>query len=285
MIDQLLLSKRFFQEGESFCEIDETISTGIAISFFQDAIELILWLIIKEFSIDVKETEAFTSMLDKVEKHLDTQGKKLPHRAKIIELNKARVNFKHYGNLPASSEAAKFRGYTESYLRTAFDICFQKDFDDISMAELIRLDSVRQFVKESQKHLTNQDYQKCVDEIAKAKLQLFSSIKIYLPEVDHNLKNSDIAFETQFRSQGAHVFNYIYEYMNMLRKVALVNACGVSMKDFARFEARLPYVSRYGDGSYSITRTNVDQSISSPEEAKFLLQFMIDLALKVQELV
>lgn len=285
MIDQLLLSKRFFQQGESFCEADEPISTGIAISFFQDAVELLLWLIVKEFSIDVKETEAFTSMLDKVEKHLDTQGKKLPYRAKILELNKARVNFKHYGNLPASSEAAKFRGYTESYLRTAFDICFQKDFDDISMADLIRPDIIRQFVKEAEKHFANQDYQKCVDEIAKAKSLLFTSIKIYLPEVDHNLKFASTTFETQFRSQAADVFNYIYEYMSKLRTMAIINACDVSMKDFVRFEARLPHVFRYGDGTYSITRTNAYQSISSPEEAKFLLQFMIELALKVQKLV
>jgi lantibiotic modifying enzyme len=129
MIDQLLLSKRFFQQGELFSQGNDPISTGIAISFFQDSVELLVWLIIKEFSIDVKETESFTSLLDKVEKDLTQRGKSLLHKAKILELNKARVNFKHYGNLPASSESEKFRAYTESYLRTAFEVCFDMNFD------------------------------------------------------------------------------------------------------------------------------------------------------------
>lgn len=283
MIEQLLLSKRLFQKGEDFCQENDPISTGLAISLFQDCIEIIIWSIIKDFSIDVKETEAFTSLLDKVDKRLEPQGIKLPFRAKILELNKARVNFKHYGNLPDVSEASKFRGYTESYLRTVFDICFQKDFDDISMSDLIQADDVKQFIKKAENHFIKQEYQDCINEIAKARTLLVNSIKIYIPDVDSNLRKASSLFERQVASQAGRVFTYIHDYLRELRTMSIINACGLSIKDFKTFESKLPSVTLLGDGNFQVIQTKIFQR--TEEEAKFLLRFVIELALKVQNLV
>jgi hypothetical protein len=284
MIEQLLLSKRLFQEGERFSQENNPISAGLAISLFQDCIEILIWSIIKNFSInDVRDAEPFTSLLDKVHKTLENQSIKLPAKAKIIELNKARVNFKHYGNLPDVSEAKKFRDYTESYLRQAFSLCFHKDFDNISMSDLIKSDDVRQFIKEAEKHFINQDYQACINEIAKAKTLLFNSIKIYIPDVDSNLKKASSLFDRQVTSQAASVFTYIHDYLRMLRTMSIINACGVSMKEFKIFESKLPSATLFGDGNFQITRTGIHNN--TEEEAKVLLRFMIDLALKAQTLV
>jgi hypothetical protein len=283
MIDQLLLSKRLFQKGEIFSQENDPISTGLAISLFQDSIELIIWSIIKDFNIDVKETESFTSLLDKVDKRLEAQAIKLPSKAKILELNKARVNFKHYGNLPDVSEGSKFRGYTESYLRVAFDQCYQKDFDDISMSDLIREDNVRQSIKKAEQHLIQQEYKPCINEIAKAKFLLFESFKVYLPDVDSNLGKASSLFERQVASKAGRVFTYIHDYLRELRTMSIINACGIPIRDFKTFESKLPFVTRFGDGNFQITQTKVFQN--TEEETKFLLRFVIELALKVQNLV
>ena len=50
----------------------------------------------------------------------NTKNISLPFKVKILELNKSRVNFKHYGNLPDISEAKKFKAYTEEFLTISF---------------------------------------------------------------------------------------------------------------------------------------------------------------------
>ena len=101
MIKQLLLCKRLMIEGASFAERHDPVSTGLAISLFQDSVEMFIWLLIKERGIKVKELSSFTVNIEELQKG----GVQMAHTAKLFELNKARVGFKHYGNLPAAGEA------------------------------------------------------------------------------------------------------------------------------------------------------------------------------------
>lgn len=121
MLAQLLLTKRLFLEGCEFTRNLDSVSCGIAISLFQDAVEMYFWALVKDRSLPVKDSFTFTSNLDAIEK----AGIAIPDRPKIIELNKARISFKHYGNLPAPDEATKFRTYTEDFLRVAASTHFQ----------------------------------------------------------------------------------------------------------------------------------------------------------------
>lgn len=225
MIEQLLLTKRFFQEGEKLSLENSSYSAGLAISLFQDSIESVIWLATKELGLDVKENESFTQLLSKVHQELENKSIKIPLKAKIQELNKARVSFKHYGILPDISEANKFRGYAESYLRTIFELYFQKDFDDISMSDLIESDEIRLLIKQAEKDLSSKDYKSCVSGIARAKAILFYKIKLLIPEVDKNLVNVATLFDRQISSQVREVFRYISKYMEMLRENSIINLC------------------------------------------------------------
>ena len=96
----------------------------------------------------------FTTLLDKVEK--SSEGT-LPHKAKMIELNKARVGFKHYGNLPASSEAEKFRSYTYDFLVVASQRYLEVDFEKVSLSSLISDPKVRNHIEAAEKDLAFED--------------------------------------------------------------------------------------------------------------------------------
>ena len=130
MKKQLLLCKRIFLEGSIFAERQDAISCGFAISLFQDSVEMLVWTLIKERSIAVKEGASFTSHLEVIQK----AGIPISNIPKILELNKARVGFKHYGNLPAPDEAIKFQAYVEDFLRASFTDHFGENFDDLSLA-------------------------------------------------------------------------------------------------------------------------------------------------------
>ncbi|MBD2254453.1 hypothetical protein [Nostoc parmelioides] len=281
MIEQLLLSKRLFQEGEKYSLQNDPISAGLAISLFQDSVESIIWLVTKELGIDVKENESFTSLLNKVHQELENKlSIKLPLQAKILELNKARVNFKHYGILPDISQANKFRGYAENYLITIVELYFKNNFDDISMSELIRSDEVRSLIKQAEKNLNIKDYNACVAEIARAKAILFYKIRFLIPEVDKNIVNVASFFDRQSSSHVRNVFQYMSDYMNRLREISIINLCGVSVKEYNHFIKVLPYAVVLGDGNFQITHKFNNNF--TEQDAKFLLKFIIDLALKIQ---
>ncbi|PTB99790.1 hypothetical protein C9993_01375 [Marinobacter sp. Z-F4-2] len=111
MIEQVVISKRIFLIAEDYSRQSEPLAAGLAISLLQDAVEQLTWCIAKHQDLDVKDTEGFVSLLKKIEKK---SGELVPQKAKILELNKARIGFKHYGNLPATSESEKFRLYAVS---------------------------------------------------------------------------------------------------------------------------------------------------------------------------
>jgi hypothetical protein len=100
MVKQLLLCKRLMAEGVSFAKRTDSVSSGMAISLFEDAVEMFIWAQVKERGIQVKETSSFTANIEALQK----TGVSVSYTAKLFELNKARVGFKHYGNLPAADE-------------------------------------------------------------------------------------------------------------------------------------------------------------------------------------
>ena len=144
MISQLLLAKRLYICGLSYIDFPDPVSAGLSISLFHDSVELFCWSLLKELDAKVKENYPFSSFFDLVEKAPKNQdSKNLPLKAKMLELNKARINFKHYGNLPDISEAKKFQGYTEDFLRISFRDFFKLDFESISLSQLIPFEEVK----------------------------------------------------------------------------------------------------------------------------------------------
>jgi hypothetical protein len=110
MVKQLILSKWLFMQGEQYC-IDDPISAGLAISIFQDSVEMFIWSLIKKFDVEVDKITPFYKYFELIKKSQNNRNKdELPLKAKMLELNNARVGFKHFGNLPDAREAQKFRG-------------------------------------------------------------------------------------------------------------------------------------------------------------------------------
>jgi hypothetical protein len=156
-------------------------------------------------------------------------------------------------------------------------------FDDVSMIDLIHINAVRDAVKQAEGHFKNQNYEAFCTEIAKARYILFdNAIKSYFPEVDRNLRQVDSLFEE--KNRGVRVFEYLSQYLNVLRDSTIANSCGLSIKDFKSFESKLPNIVQYGDGRFEVTWGS-HTTIPTAKESSFLLQFMIDLALKVQDLI
>jgi hypothetical protein len=283
MISQLLLAKRLYICGSQYAEAPDPISAGMAISLFQDSIEIFCWSVLKQLDAQVKENTPFISFFDLIEKApKNKESKKLPFKAKIMELNKARINFKHYGNLPDISEARKFKEYTEEFLRVSFNSFFDSDFDSISLAQLIPFNDVRISIEAAEKALLYQNIKECLCELSKAKRQLFNKFAGYLPEVNRNLVEADRIFERATKSSGVRIFSYLSEYLNTLRNLNFVALCGVSIKQYLLLERTLPFAFQADAGNWHFTFTS---SKPSTDDIDKLINIMINLALKLGQII
>lgn len=284
MIKQLLLSKRLYISGSNYVEAPDPISAGMAISLFQDSVEIFCWSVLKDLDAQVNDNAPFTSFFDLVEKApKNTESKKLPFKAKMLELNKARVNFKHYGNLPDTSEAKKFQGYTEEFLRVSFDNFFKIDFDSISLSQLIPFANIRASVESAEKALAAQDMKEAVCELAKAKVQLLGKFAQYIPEVDRNLRDADQIFNQSMNYRGIRVFNYLSEYLKSLRNINIVTLCGVSIREHLLMERALPSAYQTMDDQWHITF--LSSALPSAEDANKIINIIINMSLKLSQII
>lgn len=283
MQEQLLLSKRLFIAGSDYSEKSDPVSAGMAISLFQDSIEMFLWFLLKHLDAQVKDTTPFTQYFDLVESAPKNDKKlKLPFKARILELNKARVNFKHYGNLPDASEAKKHRTYAEEFLfQSSMDFLGENLFD-ASLTKLVPLADVREHLTLAEDFLKKDEIDECLAELAKAKTLLFRQVSQFFPEPDRNLTDGDKVLSAPFQFRHVHLFSYISEYLGRLRESVITLAFGIQVKDYLFLTATLPYAAQFVAGNWSI---NKRRSMVSKEEAQKALGILINIGIKISSVL
>lgn len=259
MKKQLLLCKRIFLEGSIFAERQDAISCGLAISLFQDSVEMLVWTLIKERSIAVKEGASFTSHLEVIQK----AGIPISNIPKILELNKARVGFKHYGNLPAPDEAIKFQAYVEDFLRASFTDHFGENFDDLSLVDLITFPDVKERLKSAEELVLAGEHAKAMSEAGIAKALLFRRLERFVPTVDRHLRDMDSIIERIPELCGSKAFGYLTGYLELLRETSLAALLRVPLQEYSFVRMQLPSAMQFGDGrwqTHSTGRIKHDES-------------------------
>lgn len=277
MKKQLLLSKRLFLEGTVFSERQDPISCGIAISLFQDAVELLVWALIKEGNIQAKEGSSFTQNIDALGK----AGFQLTNRAQIFELNKARVNFKHYGNLPAPEEAVKFQLYAENFLRSSFEEHFHLSFEQLSLVDLLSSEDVKEHLRAAEEMTAASQYAESMTEAAKAKALIFKRLERLIPPVSRDLRHLDSLIPNELRS--ARVFSHLVDYLEVLREASLSALLRLPPKEFAFVRAELPAAFQYGDGRWQVTA--VGFRTESKPRCDYAVSCLVNLSLRMEAIL
>jgi len=227
------------------------MSAGIAISMLQDSAELYLWTLIKKRNVPAKDQAGFVANLESLQK----AGVSIPNAAKLLELNKARVGFKHYGNLPAPTEARKHHTYVEDFLRQAMLEQFKVSFDDLSLVDLIADNAIRDQLRIAEAKIAAANYPEAADELAKAKTMTFGRMQKYLPKVDSKLRDTDRMLNAINGVHGANSFAYLTEYLGALREAALVAMLQLPLEDYAFLRNSLPSALQTMAGNWYLTRT------------------------------
>ena len=285
MRSQLLLAKRLFLVGSEYAEKSDPVSVGMAISLFQDSVEIFLWALAKELDATVKEKFGFTSLFDAItEAPKNTESKKLPFKAKLLELNTARVNFKHYGNLPDVSEAKKFKAYTEDFLTLSSEEFLSEDFYAMSLVDLIENVAVRSHLKDAEAALKKSNFKESLSETAIAKEILFAGVANYLPEIDRNFTSFDDVLGRGIPEfQYANPFRYLSEYLESTKEIYIAGMLGVPLYEYRSISNKLPYVTIFQSGHVRVRSKGYDQI--SNEEAQRAFNLVQSIAFKAEKFI
>jgi len=282
MIEQVVIAKRIFMIAERYSRQTEPLSAGLAISLFQDAVEQLTWCVAKHLDLDVKDSEGFVSLLGKIERKSEEV---IPQKAKILELNKSRVGFKHYGNLPASSESGKFRAYAYDFLVLASQRYLNIDFEEVSLASLIGDGTIRGHIEAAQAALTNDDIRKAVSEAALGRFFLFKKLDAYLPQVDDRLSDADRIFEQipEVRGHDVQVFHYLTEYLGDVARFNAAALAGGDIGEHLYFEHTLPSVIQFSAGNTKVTYSGMINP--TKELAERAIKYVIETAIRIESTV
>jgi hypothetical protein len=249
MVEQLITVKRIFAIAEHYSQQADPLSAGLAVSLFQDAVEQLSWCVAKHLDLDVKDSEVFTSLIAKIESRT---GAAVPYKAKIYELNKARIGFKHYGNLPAHSESEKFRAYTYDFLVLGSQRYLNIDFESISLVSLIRDSEIRRHLEVAQTALLSGDVNTAISEVTYGRFYLFKKLEAYFPRIDTQLREADQVIDNISGGSGFNAFRYLTEYFREVARFNIAVLAGGDVGEHLYLENALPRVIRFQSGSVKV---------------------------------
>ena len=205
---------------------------------FQDSTEMLIWLLVKKHNLQIKDGSTFTANIDALQKN-QVQIIGVPQ---IHELNKARVGFKHYGNLPAAEDAIKYQTTAEVFLRATMATHFQTDFDELSLVDAVPFSDVREHLKKAELLVQQSSFREAVVEASVANGIMLAMLDSYLPEVDSALSGNDRNIEVALGSDRAlsgssyrgYVtgFRYVSDYLSRLRDVSLASLLTLPFNDY-----------------------------------------------------
>jgi hypothetical protein len=275
MLTQVLLAKRLYFEARAFATRQDAFSSGVAISMLQDAVELYLWALIKEKNLTAKDQAGLPTHLECLQK----AGIHVPHSARLVELNKARVGFKHYGNLPAGSETKKFQTYVDEFFHLAIPEHYKIDFDSLSLVDLVADEKVREVLKLAEQKIAATEFQEAADELAKAKLLLFAAMHRYIPKVSHDLSNTDWILNSIEGGKNLRTFAYLSGNLDTLREYTLVSLLRLSLQDYLFLRSNLPNAHQFDSGEWLINRRRDNYT---SEECTKALNCLVNLSVQLE---
>lgn len=263
-IKQLQLAKYLYRKGTETLDQNNSMSCGLAISLFQDAVEMVMHAIVGRLDAQVKDKAPFEELWAAIPKATrNTEGLVLPYKELMRKLNKARVSFKHHGLLPAPSEGFKFQAHTEEFLRETVKRFFNLDFDSISMTEFIENPEIRDRLKEAEKCLEEGRIPDCLIKCAEAENLISDPISSLFPKPDSTITNLARLAPSSHKGVVLGSLSYIREYLETLRNLSWISLIGINLRDYLKYRGMGLHAARSGSGKFQIVFTRSTHTVSS----------------------
>lgn len=312
IVRRLSLIKHLYRVGLEKAALPETISFS-SILLLHDAIDMFMHVAAEKQGI--KKGKQNIYLMDYFELIPE-----LTLKASVNKINKRRNTLKHDGIVPGKIEIDDTCSIAKYFFDENTKIIFDKDFNEVSIFDLITFEKVREFLKAANTFYEVDKFEEAADEVAKSYFHLLeiekslnktliknpwygSDNKLMLTEDKFYAKAFEPFLEGQeFKekrvfddyveiSEGVasladhyqKAFSYIFESLTVF-------ALGLDYKKYNHFQSFMPMVYGYTKhpfvaelNSYHLAvRPHHPKNITK-ENIHFAIDFVMEFALKIQE--
>lgn len=257
--------------------------SSTAVLKFHDAVELFLGLTASHLGANVNPKIDFLEYWGQIKTQTQVA---LPGKADMDKLNHARVGFKHKQIIPAVQTIERCQDYTLNFLTAATPLVFGVNFDAVDMLDLVTQPEAARLLREAQLHADQGDI---MHAMAGLGLAMKALMQHYARDIFDGRHPSPFAFGDNFYSYerpkhglGQSPEASLAKTMDIVGKMQAamrVISLGIDLPKYLRFEARVPRVDGFMDGSQSYAVAESYKSITA-EEYEWSRQFVIDSSLQ-----
>jgi hypothetical protein len=284
--------------------------SSTAILGFHDSVELFLVLASEE--VNAGNKYSFMEYWEEIKRNSDT---KLTQKASMKRLNKARVNLKHYGNRPNADDIESHRANVRSFFEENTKRIFGIEYSEVTLVDLIQFDNTKQLSEEAEQKLKNNKFGEAVCFISAAFDDMFDEFDDRVrdqlgytpyPTPKHRITSPNITpgYGTEsglfadvdsgekinnvnsIEKEAAITLYKIESYLDDLGRnldsmyeALRIVSLGIDQPRYQRFNSLIPEVSSSGEPKFH----HWDGESISENEARFCLDFLIEVALRLQE--
>ena len=228
IVYRLVLAKTIFKKAIRFCDTpNDTFNFSQGLIALHDALDNFTGAIASQLNISLTQKSYLLDTLNAIEGHKRKTDASfsLISKNEIAQLNTIRNNIKHQGIVPNTNHAkgliAPIVFFFQEYSRCYFGL----EWEIISLADLIKDDSIKTQVKKVEDFIEQGKYKEALNEMAIIKFKVFeeSLLRIRLnprydlsppSEEDKKLRESSNIFP----GQGRGWFSDLYDRADFLEK-------------------------------------------------------------------
>lgn len=245
---------------------------GLAVSLFQDAAEIVSRAALTACGVGPKDS--FLGFWDQMAQSQQPSPRdQLPMNGEMKRLNRARVDFKHYGNPP--SDVKGFRHDCHSFLVAVFRDFLNVDFTSLSSADLILHEKMKEAVKRAEEALNNHDIKGCLERCSDAMDAADDSkYEVGSPGIDVEFINLDENVRRAIKLETGN----LWTHLRHVRDMAFAGFLGMNLVEFMILSAVIP---RKSGSSYVFSKGALEATTEA--HARICVRLVTEYCMKLSE--
>ena len=289
-VNQLMNARHLYYMAKRELDSGQAIRLFAGTNLLHDAVEALLWAAASYKGISRDRAEIM-QLFDVVS--LSLSPATLPFRPTILQLNKVRINSKHYGICPDRKELSRLFTSMTEFLREATEIAFGVSFHTVSLLDFLEDGEIKSCLSSAQLSFSELNYQATLIECRKALYLLFENW--YDIEKFKDVDAQPIGILAGYSKAPYYTrspewiakyvcdpFDYIQIDHDVLDKELLT--LGIEPTSYWNIWRGTPAVYRYAGTKEWLVKRDLKVEVGIGEEhAAYVLEQTIDIALRVAE--
>lgn len=299
IIKKLSFIRYIYSQGLNYYSIQPEPISSISVLLFHDSIEFYLQMVCDYKDVNDKNADFmayFTLIQEKC-------GIILQEKENMRKLNYIRNNLKHKGLIPSQSEINTLNSNVKNFFISNTLTIFNTDFNSFSLIDFIDFDVSKDLLKRANEYLEKNDFDNAAKDISMSFEKLLRDYlrqkvginyfieeetligSTHKPVFSHRLDIRNTPGDLYQKIQDLDNYcKYLEQQDKIIKETIKIITLGIDYKKYLKFRKFIPRVLWYLGGGNSFINLNSENSVYNKEDLEFCIDFVIESAIKIQEL-